>query len=125
MGAGRVLFAIPYSRMTGDVCADFVKNKIAPALKRAFPQCSCFRMLMDSEPSFRAQKVCAALFEHNIAKFAIPSRSGDMNPVENWWSHVGFELTKTVNASGKWRNGRKANQSNPKEWQKVRWARWG
>lgn len=70
-------------------------------LSAAIPECretlelpSDFFLLQDGAPSHTAKKNLELLDEMGVETLDHPPQSPELNPIENLWAHVGFELSK-------------------------------
>ena len=78
-----ILIPKPYNK---HVWAGLVNTKLAPFLKRAFPEKRSFMILLDGEKVFRAPVAKAAMAAHGISLIrGYPPNSAELNPQENVW----------------------------------------
>ena len=72
------------------------KDKLAPALRRAYPSKRSFFILEDNDPSgFKAKKGEAAKAEGKIQTIDFPKRSPDLNPLDyGFWSELNKRMRR-------------------------------
>ena len=82
----QLAFLVP-SPWSSAIWARFIKSKLAPWLKKVFPQKTSYKILLDSEPLLHGPEAKAAFREANISVLAgWPKYCPDLNPQENVWS---------------------------------------
>ena len=78
-------FLIP-SPWSAERWASLVDTKVKPFLKKAFPRCTTFHILLDGEPLLHAPLSKAAYRMASITTEAWPKYSPDLNPQEQVWA---------------------------------------
>ena len=81
--------------LNSEVWAGLVRRKVAPFLKRAFPDRTSFQLLLDGETLLRAPPAKAAMRENNITLLPNwPPHTPELNPQENVWPWGENELRR-------------------------------
>ena len=92
-GHGAVLCEQYEEQLTGQFCANFVREHF----ENAFENSSNLRgklFLQDGDPSQNSLKAKNAIFDIGARMFSIPSRSPDINPIENFFHLVKKQLNR-------------------------------
>ena len=85
---GKILcFKVPPKPFSAVIWAKFVKEKVGPFLKQAFPRKASYQVLLDGEPLLHAPEAKAAMTSCKITVLPHwPKYSPDLNPQENLWA---------------------------------------
>ena len=85
-----LMFHVIDGRWNSESASDMYRNKLAPALRKAFPTKRRFLLLEDNDPSgykSRAGKEAKAAMRIDVLE--LPRRSPDLNPLDyGYWSEV-------------------------------------
>lgn len=85
-------------RFTGEVYIDILQNVMLPSVSNIFPNRN-FIYQQDNCPVHTARRVADWMRENDINLLHWPSRSPDVNPIENVWGHI----VKTMNKANDFR----------------------
>ena len=92
---GRILCFCVGKPFTAKDWAKCIEKKVAPFLKRAFPERTSFTILLDGEQLLHEKAVKKVMKKHGIqAMKGWPGYSPDLNPQENVWSQAEPELRR-------------------------------
>ena len=87
-------FLVP-TPFTTAIWASFIRSKLAPFLRRNFPEKRRFQILLDSEPLLHGPEANAAFAEKGISVLPNwPKYSPELNPQENIWPWAENALRK-------------------------------
>ena len=84
-----------FGSITGEKFADIVRDSFPQAFQRSIDPRGK-RFLMDGCPRQNCKKAMDAIDEVNAKLFSIPSRSPDLNPIENFFHLINNELRRQV-----------------------------
>ena len=73
---------------------EIISNTLAPFIKEAFP--STHRFMQDNDPKHTSNLGKETLLENNINWWRTPPESPDMNPIENFWHELKYNLRSRV-----------------------------
>ena len=83
---GKIFTVLIPTPWNNEVWAGLVNTKLAPFLRRCFPDRRSFTILLDGEKIFRASPPKAAYAHHGIKLLpGYPAWSPELNPAENVW----------------------------------------
>lgn len=83
---GKALYFLVPLKYTSELWAIDVEKKVAPFLKRAFPEKTSFQILLDGESLLHAPVAKRAMAKHGIKNMpGWPGYSPELNPQENVW----------------------------------------
>ena len=86
-----VVMCVPLQqKMIGEYYSQLVETEISPVLD-SMDGCSR-KILQDGCPCQNSRKAFGMMEQQNIAVFAIPTRSPDLNPLENFFNQVKYQL---------------------------------
>jgi len=78
--------------------AVYLKKRVGPFLKKAFPEKRSFRLLLDGEGLLHAPEAKGAMRKLNIITVEkYPAHSGELNPQEHVWSTTETDLRDLEN----------------------------
>ena len=84
--AKQLHFKVP-NPLNAVIWATFVKKKLGPFLKKAFPHLKSYNLLLDGEKLLHAPEAKAAMREAHITTLpGWPASSPELNPQEHIWS---------------------------------------
>lgn len=88
-----VVLCVPLEkRITGNYFAELIRTEFKTALAASGKTAKC--ILQDGDPSQNSKKASDELFKQNIRLFSIPTRSPDLNPIENLFNQVRGTIKK-------------------------------
>lgn len=85
-------------RFTAEVYSDILENVMLPSVSNIFPQRN-FIYQHDNCPVHTARRILDWMRENDVNLLPWPSRSPDVNPIENVWGHI----VKTMNRANDFR----------------------
>lgn len=80
--------------MDGDMCAQILKDNLAPSAELVLPQGKQQYLLLDNATTHKVEKVKREIFNAGIISLDFPPYSPDLNPIENLWAAVAREVEK-------------------------------
>ena len=87
----QLCFEVPHGKNQFDAkkWATFVRTRLAPFLKKSFPDRSAFQVLLDGETLLHAPEAKKAMKESSITVLPDwPGHSPELNPQEHVWSRA-------------------------------------
>jgi hypothetical protein len=81
------------NRLTGDVYFSILENVMLPSVSRTFPNLN-FTFQQDNCSVHTVHRVASWFRNNNINVLDWPSRSPDLNPIENMWALLVQNLTR-------------------------------
>ena len=91
----QLIFEVPFGKHLFDSAtwAGFVKSRVAPFLRRVFPEKTSFHLLVDCEALLHAPEPKRAMRQHHISTLKDwPGYSPELNPQEHVWSRAEPQL---------------------------------
>ena len=91
-----LMFHVIDGRWNGESASDMYRNKLAPALRKAYPKKRRFVLLEDNDPSgYKSRAGIAAKAAMHIDVLVLPRRSPDLNPLDyGYWSEVNRRMRR-------------------------------